>query len=158
MSEDGLIMVLRHALAGTKRDDPDADRFRSLDADGAATAAALPPHVLAHLHPGRILSSPYLRCTETVVPIAATLGLEIAVDDALAPDATREEILALLGAVEDGALVCTHGEVISRALDGLSCAKGAFWLVRRRGGRLEPARYAAPPASGRNRTRSDRAA
>jgi phosphohistidine phosphatase SixA len=158
MNGDGLIVVLRHALAGTKWDDPVADTVRSLDAQGAAAAAALPSTVLALLRPSRIVSSPYLRCTETVAPLAGALGVEIGIDDALGPDATRERILALLAAVEDGALLCTHGEVIARAFDGLTCAKGAFWLVRRRGEGVAPALYVTPDGSDQEPGRDSRAA
>ena len=66
----------------------------------------------------RVLSSPYVRCTQTVAP----LGLEIVPDERLAEGAQVEETLELLRGLDD-AVACTHGDVIEAVL-GRSLKKG----------------------------------
>jgi phosphohistidine phosphatase SixA len=146
-SRGDLIVVLRHALAGEKLADPDDDFVRGLDDTGRATAGAL-VHVLPeHVMPVELVSSPYFRCTETVQPLAEHLELPIKTRAELRPAAGREEVMELLLAAHDRTLVCTHGEVITRVFDGLSCEKGAAWILRRRAGVLEPVLYVHQPGS-----------
>jgi phosphohistidine phosphatase SixA len=71
----------------------------------------------------RVLSSPYVRCLQTVAP----LGLEIVPDDRLAEGAPAEATLNLLRTVED-AVACTHGDVIE-AVVGHSLPKGGAVLL-----------------------------
>jgi len=136
--------VLRHALAGVKDPDPGRDAARGLDAEGRATARALPTVFAGDLPPTELLSSPFARCIETLVPLRERLGLPVVIRDGLRPDAPSADVKALLLEVSDGALLCTHGETIACAFDGLACEKGAFWIVRRREGTLEPLRYVPP--------------
>ena len=74
----------------------------------------------------RVVSSPYVRCVETVEPLAAALGVPVEEDDRLAEGAggsARE----LLG--EDGVVWCTHGDVVEALVDrGLK--KGAAVVLR----------------------------
>lgn len=72
---------------------------------------------------GRIVSSPYLRCAETVEPLADALGLPVELDDRLAEGAPRLLALSLLAEL-DGGLACTHGDVIQAVL-GYGLRKGA---------------------------------
>lgn len=142
-----LIVVLRHAYAGVKLDDPSDDFMRGLDDTGRASAGAM-AHVLPeHVVPVELVSSPYFRCTETVQPLSERLELPIRTRAELRPAATREEVMGLLLAANDRTLVCTHGEVIIRVFDGLTCEKGAAWILRRRAGMLEPVQYVYPRGS-----------
>jgi 8-oxo-dGTP diphosphatase len=148
MADRGDLILLRHALAGRKLGDPLRDFIRPLDRHGLATAAALTDAVLAQVRPSRIVSSPLRRCTETVRPLAATLDLDVEEHDALRVGADPEERDALLWAVPEHAVLCTHGEVLEQLFEGeVTCEKGGFWVVRRRAGRLLPLRYVAPPAA-----------
>ena len=67
----------------------------------------------------RVLSSPYVRCMETVVPIAALRGLAIEPVEALAEGAaTRRGARARAKAHRrTGAVMCTHGDVMPMLLD-----------------------------------------
>ena len=59
----------------------------------------------------RIVSSPYLRCIESVEPLAEARGLEIELDERLAAhrlDDVPELLEELKG---EHAVVCTHGEL-----------------------------------------------
>jgi 8-oxo-dGTP diphosphatase len=148
MVDRGDLILLRHALAGRKLGDPLLDVVRPLDRHGLATAAALTDAVLALLRPSRIVSSPLVRCTETVRPLAATLDLDVEEQDALRVGASPAELDALLWGVPEHTVLCTHGEVLERLFEGeVGCEKGGFWVVERRFGRLVPLRYVAPPAA-----------
>lgn len=111
-------VLLRHASAGDRDAWPGDDRLRPLDAHGRAQAAALRDVLLAR-GVRRVLSSPYVRCTQTVAP----LDLDIEPDGRLAEGAPLAGVLELLRQVED-TVACTHGDVIETVL-GRSLAKGA---------------------------------
>jgi broad specificity phosphatase PhoE len=114
-------VLLRHAAAG-KRTVWDADdRLRPLDARGRGQAAGLVEPLRA-IGVRRIVSSPYVRCVETVEPLAAALGLTIEEDDALAEGAGTAASALL---AEPRVVACTHGDVIE-ALLGLPLKKGAY--------------------------------
>jgi len=116
------VVLLRHASAGDRDKWHGDDRLRPLDKRGRKQAEKLRYRILA-LGVTRVLSSPYVRCMETVEP----LGLDIELDDRLAEGASREETLALL-AEADGAVACTHGDVIENVL-GRSLKKGEAVLL-----------------------------
>jgi phosphohistidine phosphatase SixA len=111
------VIVLRHASAGDRDEWQGDDRLRPLDKRGRKQAERLRDVLLAH-DVTRVLSSPYVRCTQTVAP----LGLDIETDDRLAEGASPESTLELLADL-DGAVACTHGDVIE-ALLGRNLRKG----------------------------------
>ena len=141
------LAVLRHAYAGKKVSDPAQDFERGLDAKGAAIAARLPGTVTRHLRPRVILASPFLRCVQTVWPLATTLALSVREDERLAPHRSAEELRQALLEAPPDTVICTHGEVIEQLFDGaVTCAKGAFWIVERHAdGRLVPTEYVEAP-------------
>jgi 8-oxo-dGTP diphosphatase len=118
-------VLLRHASAGDRDRWPVADRLRPLDGRGRRQAAAL-VEILRPLGVRRVLSSPYVRCIETVQPLAAALEMPVEVDHRLAEGAGRDA-LELLG--EDGAVCCTHGDIVE-AVIGRPLKKGAAVVLR----------------------------
>lgn len=63
------------------------------------------------------MSSPYVRCRETVAPIAERLGLPVEDADALCEGAPLSEALRLLEKLTDKPTVlCSHGDVIGELL------------------------------------------
>ena len=123
------LIIMRHASAGDKRDWDGDDLLRPLDRKGQAEALALVP-LLACFDPVRIVSSPAVRCTETVAPYAAHSGAPIEVDRTLtvpdrsqaysaltSPDNPVTDAARLLA---DGVptLVCAHRENIPQLLGG----------------------------------------
>ncbi len=134
------IYLLRHAKAGQRAAWTEPDWLRPLTATGQAQARRL----LATLHTARfarILSSPYVRCMESVVPLAAEHGLPVEPTDALAEGAAVEGALALMKVhAERGAVLCSHGDIIPAVLEQLGangtdlgpqprCEKGSIWVV-----------------------------
>jgi phosphohistidine phosphatase SixA len=119
------VVLLRHASAGDRREWQGDDLLRPLDDRGRRQALVL--RELAGRGIVRIVSSPYVRCVETVEPLATTLGLAIDVDARLAEGADPHDALALLVDLDAG-VACTHGDVIE-ALLGHSLKKGAGAVV-----------------------------
>ncbi len=141
------MLLLRHASAGVRLSSPYIDRFRELDDDGRMDARRL-AWTLAGRALERVVTSPLPRCVQTVVPIAESRGLVVEHRDELLPDATVDEIMALLGELPDASLVCAHREAIALLFAGeLSCEKGGAWVVERVGTLLSPLEYIAPPSA-----------
>ncbi len=137
--------VVRHACAGHKDDWSGLDEDRPLDPAGELQAKALAA-ILADEAPQRLVSSPTRRCLDTLAPLAEALGRTIEVEPALR-QATGVEVVRLLAEdAYDGAVLCTHGEVMEPALPVLRVAglelagevaeedlllKGAAWRLDR---------------------------
>jgi 8-oxo-dGTP diphosphatase len=136
-------IFLRHAYAGLPAAWRGDDAQRPLDETGFEQAATL-ADVLACYGSARVLSSPTLRCTQTVVPYAARMARPVETTPALAVDAPYqqavEELRELLSA-ESPVVLCGHGEGLP-ALVAWACAalgaappidaslgKGAFWAL-----------------------------
>ena len=132
--------LLRHARAGKKLPERRADFNRSLDPVGIAVSVRLPSIMSSHLDIREIRSSPYRRCLQTVDPLATSFALHVHDDDHWAPDTSRAKVQRALAEIRPGTVICTHGEVIGQQFE-LKCAKGAFWVVERRGGSFIPIRY-----------------
>jgi 8-oxo-(d)GTP phosphatase len=141
------VLLLRHASAGERRPSATLDRARRLDRVGRADAREL-PQALAGYAIECVVSSPHARCVETVEALALGRNLRVEVRDELLPDAPVEAVRALLAGLPDSAVVCTHREVIAGLFGGgLTCEKGATWLLERHDGVLEPVAYLPAPSS-----------
>ncbi len=115
-------VLVRHASAGHRLDWEHDDRLRPLDARGRRQSADL-VELLRPLGVRRILSSPYVRCVQTVEPLAAALGLEVELDERLeeGKGGAAAELLR-----EDGVVCCTHGDIVEALVDrGLKKAAAA---------------------------------
>jgi phosphohistidine phosphatase SixA len=113
-------VLIRHAAAGDREDWDGDDFHRPLDARGRRQAAEL-VELLRPLGVRRVLSSPYVRCVETVRPLAAALELSVEPDDRLAEGAGPGALELLR---EDGVVCCTHGDIVEEVL-GRHLKKGA---------------------------------
>jgi len=120
-AKGALSVLVRHASAGDRRGWEGDDRLRPLDDRGRRQAAEL-AEKLRPLEIRRIVSSPYVRCVQTMEPLAAVLGLEVERDDRLAEGA-GSAAAELVG--EEGVAACTHGDVIHDLL-GHGLKKGEF--------------------------------
>jgi len=128
------VILLRHASAGDRDAWTGDDRVRPLDAAGRAEAAALRGAMRAT----RVVSSPYVRCVETVGPLAVSLGLEVELDERLAEGGSRAAALALLAEL-DGGVACTHGDIVEAVL-GAPLDKGAAVVLELVGGEVASVR------------------
>jgi 8-oxo-dGTP diphosphatase len=136
-----LIYLVRHAKAGDRGSWDGNDRLRPLTPAGLLQAVAL-LDVLEGARFTRIVSSPYVRCLETVVPLAGRHYVPIEPHDALAEGAVLDEVLKLIEeCAPTGAVLCSHGDVIPDLIghfaaasaidvgDPHRCAKGSTWVV-----------------------------
>jgi 8-oxo-dGTP diphosphatase len=109
--------LVRHAKAGDRSRWSGDDRERPLSVPGREQAEAL---VAAIEHtPTLLVSSPYLRCVETLEPLARAHALTVTTDARLAEDSALEPVLELLADVPDGTVLCSHGDVIPMVVDAL---------------------------------------
>ena len=79
------VMLVRHARAVSKRDWAGPDLLRPLDDVGERHALGL-VDTLAETPIRRLVSSPALRCVQTLEPLASHTGLTIETNELLAPD------------------------------------------------------------------------
>lgn len=133
------MVVLRHASAGKRGAWRDDDRKRRLDERGRRQAAQL-VGLLADVELSRILSSPFLRCIETVEPLAGARGLKVDIVETLA-EGNSHAAYALLREVRGtSSLLCTHGDIVPALLgevasDGVdlgsdpACPKAGAWIL-----------------------------
>jgi 8-oxo-dGTP diphosphatase len=152
-----VVYLVRHAHAGPKASWQGPDVARPLSAQGRWEALGLIER-LDGRPVDRVLSSPALRCLQTVEPLAGRLGRTVEPDEALGVDGTAAGVLELLvdPALERAAL-CTHGERIGEVFDelrrvGLELSdpprwpKGCTWILRRDAGQGWKGTYLAPLA------------
>ncbi len=152
------VYLVRHAKAKRRASWTKLDRLRPLTKVGRSQAKAL--QTLFEGQPfSRLLSSPYLRCVQTLEPLAQTRGLPIESVDELGEGAPVDRALALImsTAADGPAALCTHGDVMQLAVEALVEAgvpidgplefkKGATWTLEIDGGAVTGARYLPPPA------------
>jgi phosphohistidine phosphatase SixA len=94
----------------------------------------------------RLVSSPYLRCTQTLVPLEAARGLAVEQRDEVAEGARRGDVAALLGEIGSAAaLICTHGDVLELML-GEPTRKGETTVVEPTSEGLRVLERIPPPA------------
>lgn len=137
-----MLFLVRHAKAGRRSDKLAEDKRRPLNKPGWQQAEALAASLTAAGALGPVLSSPYLRCIQTVEPLAAKLGIAVAVDGRLAENKPLRAMLELINQLPDGAVLCSHGDMIPdviQALQRRGCEittepnwrKGSVWVLRR---------------------------
>jgi broad specificity phosphatase PhoE len=154
------LLVVRHAHAGAKDHWGGDDRFRPLSDRGRREALALVGQLAAY-GPVKVLSSPLVRCLQTVGPLADHLGLDVEQSDALGPQADREaaRLVRSLTSGTGTVVVCTHGETIEALQRRLARPgrlafrpegaheKGSTWLLHASAGRITSATYLPPAAA-----------
>jgi broad specificity phosphatase PhoE len=140
------LVVVRHAQAGRRSAYKGDDRLRPLTERGRARAEALVP-LLSVYRPQRILSSPFVRCCETVQPVAEALGLGVESLDELAEGHGSEAVRLMQTMAGESAVLCTHGDVATALLEDLEgqsapapagrstlrLQKGEFWVIQSTG-------------------------
>lgn len=134
------IYFIRHAAALDRALWHHVDRERPLNERGFRQADEL-GRMLRAARIERVVSSPALRCVDTVWPLATALGLPIARHDALFEGAGARAALGLMRRTRAQSLaLCTHGDVMERVLvelvgagvhidGGIRFAKGAYWVL-----------------------------
>ncbi len=172
---DGVIHLIRHAIALERRTWTQPDELRPLDARGFAQARSLAARYESR-RPDRLLSSPFVRCIQTLQPTAEACGMAVEVAAFLEEGAPAEEaetgLLAKLSELHragqpDGSeprplgshpllLACTHGDVLEGFVERLleegvdfegspRTPKSVTYELEVIAGRFARARVVAPP-------------
>jgi broad specificity phosphatase PhoE len=145
MAADMRLIVVRHATAKAKRNWSGRDLDRPLTTNGHSQAKAISAQ-LARDCPSRIISSPSLRCTQTVSPLATSCHLPVEHAGALATDGGYAAVELVERLFVDAppsstVVLCTHREVLVEVLPALASrfrvdlghrlpgAKGSWWTL-----------------------------
>ncbi|MEU4573728.1 NUDIX hydrolase [Nonomuraea sp. NPDC023979] len=131
------LVLVRHGSAGSRQAWHGDDALRPLDAEGRAQAATLAT-VLPAYRPRTVLSSPSLRCVQTLEPYTRDITR-----DALLAEESQDprKTPALVGELTGPAVVCSHGKVLPGLIAALGgtdrhLRKGAFAVLHRVGERV----------------------
>jgi phosphohistidine phosphatase SixA len=157
------IYLVRHARAGDRGKWSKPDQLRPLSKVGRRQAAGVVDVVIgdAGADAGgtaritHVLSSPYVRCVQTVEPLADRLGLAVERADTLTEGARGEDALPLVEKFADtNAVLCMHGDVLPEILEHLArrglllphdrVEKGSTWALDFVDGTVTTIRYFAP--------------
>lgn len=149
------LYLIRHADAGDRTSWAGDDGGRPLTSMGERTARAL-ADLLADEGIDRVISSPAVRCVQTVQPLAESLGVEVETSTRLTEGAPASDLLVLLGEASGTTALCGHGDAIPEAIGMLAargvvhvadvrCQKGSVWVLDTVEGAITGARYLAPP-------------
>jgi 8-oxo-dGTP diphosphatase len=118
-----IVYLVRHARAGKRDEWEGDDRRRPLDGRGRRQAEALVEQLAGH-EIARILSSPYVRCVETVCPLASARGPQVEETEALAEGAGAQAALRLFRESSGPVVACVHGDLVETLL-GEKAKKGS---------------------------------
>jgi 8-oxo-dGTP diphosphatase len=154
-----VVYLIRHAHAGDRGSWQGDDSQRPLSDKGWRQARALVNLIPREPPLRRVLSSPSLRCVQTVEPLAQAHGLSVETDERLLEGADPQDALALIEqelARGGRVAACTHGDIVPGVLDLLRSAgvafdgpltwpKGSTWVLEGGDGAgVVRARYLAP--------------
>lgn len=150
------IYVVRHAKAGDRAEWEGDDRLRPLTKPGRRQAEELAAW-LKREPIDAILSSPYVRCVQTVEPLADQHKLPIQPRKDLEEGSGGDSLLRVVSEFKGRNIVlCTHGDVVEEFLEQLmekglvprgraNLEKGSTWVVEETAGKITGARYVAAP-------------
>ena len=156
MSSAEVVYVVRHAKAGERRVWDDDDALRPLSKHGWRQAEAIGKR-LAGKGATELYSSPYVRCVQTLEPLAAQLGTTVRQDDRLAEAQPFEGMLEMMAEVANGAVLCSHGDLIPETIQAFvrrgmelqsppDWRKATVWVLKRKGERITKGKVWLPPS------------
>jgi phosphohistidine phosphatase SixA len=150
------LYLIRHAKAESRASWWHEDVLRPLSSDGHGEAMGLVER-LDGVPIARVISSPALRCRQTVEPLAAGLGLAVEIEPRLGEGSSMSEAMALIGSLGNRPVVlCSHGDLIPGLVEKLApgaleleggnrVPKGSTWVFQGTLGETLRAAYLPPP-------------
>jgi 8-oxo-dGTP diphosphatase len=148
--------IVRHAKAGSRSHWDQDDRLRPLSKKGVEQAEALTT-ILKPFPITAIFSSPFLRCVQTVEPLARARRLPVQQSDSIAEGHGLSGAMAIIGDSKlDSAVVSTHGDIVWELTEELvkrrlvkpgegGFEKGSMWVVDAEAGSFVRARFIPAP-------------
>ncbi len=153
----GRIYLVRHGNAGDRRSWKGTDEERPISGKGRTQARHL-ASLLTRVPVAAIISSPYVRCVQTVEPLADAIELKVELEARLAEGNGVESTRRLLGELAGrSAVICSHGDIIGdligyAAANGatmeadIAMKKGSTWVLETRKREIQSATYVRPMA------------
>ena len=156
---DSPLFLIRHGKAGERSEWAEDDRLRPLTKKGRRQAEGI-AEALESEGMARIVSSPYVRCVQTVRPLALLLGLPVEAREELSEGEDAEEVWAWASRLHEPTVICSHGDLIPAMIQlaerggaelpaTRECRKGSVWRLERRAGSIVSATYLPPESSSR---------
>jgi len=157
LAATAFVLLVRHAHAGQRSNWRSDDEQRPLSRTGRQQAVALAE--TAAFGARAMWSSPYVRCRQSLEPLAEVLEVSIEDRKFLAEGADPRVAYRALVDGGDGTVACSHGDVIGgvvdiavRAVEGEGgtvvdadrCRKGSIWALVNTDARLVRAEYFRP--------------
>lgn len=151
------LYLVRHAKAGSRSNWHGDDLDRPLSKNGWRQAEAIADR-LAKRSINALVSSPYVRCHQTLVPLVERIDLPVAIDERLTEGSAFEGVLDLLAESGGGTVLCTHGDLVPEtmmALERRGCRihgdadwrKATVWVLDRdANGTITDAEVWPPPS------------
>jgi 8-oxo-dGTP diphosphatase len=148
------LYLIRHAAAGRRSSWKGDDADRPLSKRGKEQAASIADH-LARSRVSHVLSSPAVRCVQTVTPLAKRAHREVISDKRMAEGARVRDALDVVLSAKNGTVICAHGDLIPAIMQHLAdhgmkvlapqrCQKGSIWEIQLRQGKPAKATYHPP--------------
>ncbi|MCL4449467.1 MAG: histidine phosphatase family protein [Actinobacteria bacterium] len=149
------VYLVRHALAVDQFVFKGDDERRPLTEKGKTQAQGLVA-LLDNIKFRSLLSSPALRCIETLEPLAKYKGAKIDIQPLLGLSAQPDDTLGYLVTLKHNVVACSHGENILGILeflfsqkvagvDKVRARKGSVWLLEIENHTVISATYISPP-------------
>lgn len=154
------IFLVRHGKAGDRGHWDGPDDLRPLSKAGRRQAEGLVDqlvHELGGTAVEHIVTSSYVRCRQTVEPLAQRLRLAVDLAEELVEGALVGDAFRLMDKFAfTHAVLCTHGDVLGNVLDHLDrrgvplgktrkLEKGSTWVLEVDNGEIASGRYVPPP-------------
>ena len=150
------LYLVRHAKAGERRLWKGDDVDRPLSKKGWKQSAAIGKRLAKH-DATELFSSEYVRCIQTLEPLGDRLEQQVQVESRLTEHEPVEPVLELLAEASNGAVLCSHGDIIPATILALKkqgtsirtptdWRKSSVWILERnKRGRIVTARVWPPP-------------
>ena len=153
------LYLVRHAKAGERARWNGDDLLRPLSGKGRRQAVAICDrlHPLVSQAPGAVLvASPYIRCMQTLEPLAARLHGTVLPDNRLIEGGDCRGALELVATLPHGSVLCSHGDIIPDVVaalerrsaeisDSPDWRKGTVWVLSRVNSEVVSATVWPPP-------------
>lgn len=135
------LYLVRHSKAGERRLWNGDDLDRPLSKKGWKQSQMIGKR-LAKFKPTELVSSPYVRCIQTLEPLGEMIDTKVNIDQRLCEDEPFEPVLDLLRELPAGSVMCTHGDIIPAVTQALvrrgmkmntppDWRKSAVWVLKR---------------------------
>jgi 8-oxo-dGTP diphosphatase len=135
------LYLVRHAKAGERRTWTGDDVDRPLSKKGRKQSELIGKR-LAKVSPPRLLSSRFVRCIQTLEPLAALLDTKVEIDDCLTEFEPVDPVLGLIATAKNGTVMCSHGDIIPEVIRRLAASgtqvrtptdwrKASVWVLKR---------------------------